>query len=74
MLNGKCEYNNNAVSERVLLSKFAFFLFVFFSYLSINSRITKKMKKIYYFDENKYLRPGYWVSDITCGVRSPGSH
>ena len=37
----------------------------------MNSRITKKFKKIYYFDENKYFGSGYGVSGITCGVPSP---
>ena len=74
MLNCKCEQNNKAVFERVLLAEFAFFLFVTLSSQSMNSRTTKKFKKIYYFDENKYLGPGYWVSGITCAVPSLGSH
>ena len=47
--------------------------FTYFS-LRVIIRITKMFKKIYYFDENKYLGPGYWVSGITCEVPSSGSH
>ena len=74
MLNDKCEQNNDAVFERVLPSEFAFFFFFFLSSLSMNSIITKKFKKIYYFDENKYLGPGSRLSGITCRVPGPGFH